>query len=339
MRHGKSPYTYFIPTLFSLIAVFLVGCSADELPEKPPQSENEIATVSAYMLTIDGKEVAPLKSEAEAESIKALLIDIKTAELNQAGAKPIKVSVNNNISVTPVSCQENEITEPQKALDSYYSDGGSFSYTVTLSESSVESVPFKTVYKNSSAYYEGEKITSVAGKNGEKLLTYEVTYKDGTESSRLLVSEKQTVPATDKVVLVGTKKSTASTGKYGFPLKSMYVTSNYGGRYLNSKYDYHLGVDLRASKGTSVYASDGGEVIFSGYMGSYGYLIQIKHDNGDLTYYAHLSSLGVKKGVRVYKGQYIAKSGATGNVTGAHLHFEIRRNGKTVNPLTLLPKF
>ncbi len=337
MRNVKRTYTYLIPALFSLLAVFLTGCSEIEPNDDTPSSENE--PPSAYMLVIDGIEVAPLQSEGDMESVKALLIDAKKDELTKVGATPVSIVVNNQISVSPIHNTNDEVSDPKTALDKYYSNGGAFSYTVTLSEISKESVPFKTVYKNSSSYYEGEKVTSVAGKNGEKTLTYEVTYKDGKENSRLLVSEKQTSPATDKIVLVGTKKSTASTGKYAFPLKSMYVTSNYGGRYLNSKYDYHIGVDLRAATGTSVYASDGGEVIFSGYMGSYGYLIKIQHDNGDVTYYAHLSSLGVKKGVRVYKGQVIAKSGATGNVTGAHLHFEIRRNGKTVNPITLLPKF
>jgi murein DD-endopeptidase MepM/ murein hydrolase activator NlpD len=334
MRNVKRTCTYFIPILVFLLFVCLVGCSDGKYTEG---SENE--PPSAYMLIIDGSEVAPVKNESDAEGIKNILINAKKDELTSAGYTPLSVIINNDISVSPSNAKEKDIRDPESAINEYYSGGGIISYTVTLSETQTESIPFNTVYKNSSSYYEGEKVTSVAGKNGEKTLTYEVTYKDGKESSRLLVSETQTSPATDKVVLVGTKKSTASTGKYAFPLKSMYVTSNYGGRYLNSKYDYHLGVDLRASKGTSVYASDGGLVIFSGYMGSYGYLIQIQHDNGDVTYYAHLSSLGVSKGVRVYKGQYIAKSGATGNVTGAHLHFEIRRNGKTVNPLTLLPKF
>ena len=138
-------------------------------------------------------------------------------------------------------------------------------------------------------------------------------------------------------ILLGTKKSTASTGKYAWPLKSVAITSSYGSRYLNGAYDYHLGVDLRASSGTSVYAADGGKVTSAGYMGSYGYLVKIQHDNGDYTYYAHLSNISVSVGNRVYKGQLIAKSGATGNVTGPHLHFEIRKNGSTVNPVNYLP--
>ena len=79
-------------------------------------------------------------------------------------------------------------------------------------------------------------------------------------------------------------------------------------------------------------------MIFVGTASGYGKLIKIQHDNGDVTYYAHLSSYSVKKGDRVYKGQLIAKSGATGRVTGPHLHFEIRKNGVQVNPIKHLPK-
>ncbi len=335
MPIGKAPYKHLTAILILAFTAFFASCSANE----PPDASEQIAKASAYILTIDENEVAFIESSVTAENIVSLLTTIKTDEIKKSGKSPVSVSVNSKVEITQTFCDENEIKSPETAIEDYKNSGGMISYTVTLSESVTEAIPFDTVYKNSSAYYEGEKITSVSGKNGEKLLTYNVTYKNESESSRVLVSEKELSPATDKVILIGTKKSTASTGKYLFPLKNMYVTSSYGGRYLNSEYDFHLGVDLRAAKGTNVYASDGGEVIYSGYMGSYGYLIKIRHDNGDVTYYAHLSSLGVKKGVRVYQGQCIAKSGATGNVTGAHLHFEIRRNGKTVNPLTLLPNF
>lgn len=339
MHYGRLPYKYLIPILLSIAALTLFSCSAHESKNEPTSSDPERTRVSAYILKIDDIEVAYLESEEDAESVIARITDEKTEALIELGAYPVSVAVNNAVAVTPALCYEDETIDPQTAIERFYAYGGSFSYTVVLRESSTEPIPFETVYKNSSSYYEGEKMTSVVGKNGEKRLTYEVTYKDGEESSRFLLSEEETLRATDCVILVGTKKSTVSKGTYAFPLKNMYVTSSYGGRYLSSSYDFHLGVDLRAANGTSVYASDGGEVIYSGYMGSYGYLIKIRHDNGDVTYYAHLSSLGVKKGVRVYQGQYIARSGATGNVTGAHLHFEIRRNGKTVDPLTLLPKF
>ena len=178
----------------------------------------------------------------------------------------------------------------------------------------------------------------IYNKKGEKRLTYSVEYTGSTETSRVLSEEKTVKAATDRVILVGTKKSTASTGSYAWPTKSVYITSYYGWRTVFGKREYHYGIDLRAAVGTAIYAADGGKVIFAGTASGYGKLIKIQHDNGDLTYYAHLNSFSVKAGDRVYKGQLIAKSGKTGRVTGPHLHFEIRKNGVRVNPVTYLPK-
>ena len=85
-----------------------------------------------------------------------------------------------------------------------------------------------------------------------------------------------------------------------------------------------------------IYASAGGTVISSGWSGGYGYLVKIRHSNGWVTYYAHCSALLVKVGETVTQGQQIARVGSTGNSTGPHLHFEIRINGKDVNPMNYI---
>jgi len=74
-------------------------------------------------------------------------------------------------------------------------------------------------------------------------------------------------------------------------------------------------------------------VTFSGYRGAYGRLVIIDHGNGYSTYYAHNTSNLVSSGQRVSQGQTIATMGVSGNATGSHLHFEIRRNGRPVNPM------
>ena len=89
--------------------------------------------------------------------------------------------------------------------------------------------------------------------------------------------------------------------------------------------------------GTPVYAADGGTVTYSGWMGGYGYLVEINHGNGYVTRYGHNSSLTVSVGDHVYKGQQIARVGSTGNSTGNHCHFEVRYNGVARNPLNYLP--
>ena len=117
-----------------------------------------------------------------------------------------------------------------------------------------------------------------------------------------------------------------------------YMTSPYGNRTYTIKgqkiSDFHLGIDLISAKyGTDyIVAFDSGKVVFAGYNGGYGNVVYIDHGNGYQTRYAHQKYLNVKVGEYVQKGDVLGYMGATGNVTGAHVHFEVRINGNTVNP-------
>ena len=98
----------------------------------------------------------------------------------------------------------------------------------------------------------------------------------------------------------------------------------------------HKGIDIAVPRGTPIYAADGGTVTYAGWMSGYGYLVEINHGNGYVTRYGHNSSLTVRVGQHVYKGQQIARAGSTGNSTGNHCHFEVRYNGVAKNPLNYL---
>ncbi|MET8772336.1 transglycosylase family protein [Streptomyces sp. NPDC004658] len=102
---------------------------------------------------------------------------------------------------------------------------------------------------------------------------------------------------------------------------------------------YHTGVDFLVPTGTSVKAAAAGRVVAAGWGGSYGYQVVIRHADGRYTQYAHLSAIAVRTGQSVTAGQRIGRSGATGNVTGPHLHFEVRTGpgfGSDVDPLAYL---
>ncbi|MCI5885834.1 MAG: peptidoglycan DD-metalloendopeptidase family protein [Clostridiales bacterium] len=115
------------------------------------------------------------------------------------------------------------------------------------------------------------------------------------------------------------------------------VTCEYGYRYCPFHgYELHSGIDIAVPTGTSIKAAASGTVVQAYYNASYGNMILINNGGGIYTLYAHNSSLLVSAGTRVTKGQVIAKSGNTGNSTGPHCHFEVRKNGQPVNPRSYL---
>ena len=109
------------------------------------------------------------------------------------------------------------------------------------------------------------------------------------------------------------------------------ITSRFGSRE-SIRSSPHRGLDIAAPTGTPIKAAAAGTVVSAGYSGSYGNMILISHGNGVQTLYGHCSVLNVSKGQAVTQGQIIGKVGTTGNVTGPHLHLEVRINGVLYNP-------
>jgi len=125
------------------------------------------------------------------------------------------------------------------------------------------------------------------------------------------------------------------------PVGSSRRGSGYGNRRdpFTFRMAFHSGIDFPAAKGTPIYASAGGVVVYSGQRKDYGQTVEIDHGAGLVTRYAHASKLIAKKGQIVMPGQQIAEVGSTGRSTGAHLHFEILKDGRFVNPKTYLNRF
>jgi murein DD-endopeptidase MepM/ murein hydrolase activator NlpD len=121
----------------------------------------------------------------------------------------------------------------------------------------------------------------------------------------------------------------------GWPVRSGYITSNYGFRIHPTRHRriFHQGVDFAAPRGTPVVAVADGVIAFSGRRSGYGQIVEIQHANGYVTRYAHNSSNLVKEGQRVTQGQKIASVGATGTATGPHVHFEVLKDGQNLNPI------
>lgn len=158
-----------------------------------------------------------------------------------------------------------------------------------------------------SGYYKrvGNKWTFVSKKTG----FYDMMDSPRVDNSEISITEKDMfswpVPATKKV--------SSSFGKRA-------------GRH-------HDGIDIPSSNGSHIIASADGKVTFSGWMRGYGRIVVIKHSHNFNTVYAHNSKNYAKKGEKVSKGQVIAQVGNSGKSTGPHLHFEIRKSNKVVNPM------
>ncbi len=124
-------------------------------------------------------------------------------------------------------------------------------------------------------------------------------------------------------------------GALSWPVDTPYITSPYGYRthpVTGQRGKLHRGMDLRARTGASIYAAADGKVIAANYAGRAGNLVIIDHGSGKTTYYMHLSAYNTKVGATIKRGDLVGKAGATGSVTAAHLHFEVRINGVAEDP-------
>lgn len=130
----------------------------------------------------------------------------------------------------------------------------------------------------------------------------------------------------------------SGSGRLGAPLASLYITSGYGNRDqpVAGATTWHPALDFRAAVGTPIYASEAGRVVTAKFNAARGYYVVIDHGNGLSTLYQHCDRLYVSVGQQVSKGQNIAAAGATGYISGPHLHYEVWVNGSPVNPAPYL---
>ena len=160
-----------------------------------------------------------------------------------------------------------------------------------------------------------------------------------SEYERLLaISENITAMLRNMESSGGGSSSSGGTGRFMWPCRGE-ITSYFGWRThpIFGTTKYHSGMDIAVDYGTPIMAADSGTVIYSGWLGGYGYAVMIDHGSGLVTLYAHNQSLNVYEGQYVTKGTCIAYAGSTGYSTGPHCHFEVRLHGEVTEPLNYLP--
>lgn len=155
--------------------------------------------------------------------------------------------------------------------------------------------------------------------------------------SSFLHQEQQLVLLNNLLEEKGMDKQIKPSGK---PVRKGWISSSFGGRPdpFTGKQSFHSGIDFGGKHGAIIQSVADGVIIWAGKRGSYGKFIEIEHGAGYVTRYAHLSEVSVTVGEKVQKAQAIGIMGKTGRATSEHLHFEVMKKGKKVNPWPFLAK-
>jgi murein DD-endopeptidase MepM/ murein hydrolase activator NlpD len=185
--------------------------------------------------------------------------------------------------------------------------------------------------------FKGDKKVVSEGSLGLEEVNATILYRNGNEQiQRTIVSRKTLMEPVTQYEVVGTKEPKTvvksyggGSGDYFWPVEGGYISAYQGDNR------GHKGIDIAAPYGTNIYAAESGTIQRIGNKGDgYGIAIFIKHDNGNITVYGHMSrAADFSVGDRVVQGQLIGFVGSTGNSTGNHLHFEVRTNNGYSNPL------
>jgi murein DD-endopeptidase MepM/ murein hydrolase activator NlpD len=190
---------------------------------------------------------------------------------------------------------------------------------------------YTTKYVDSDELYKGQEKVLEEGKPGKIKVFYKIKKVNGKVVDKVKVKEEVIEPPVEKVIAKGTKIATTKIGSgvLNWPTAGGFITSHMGPRWGG----YHNGIDIAGVSNKTIFSAADGVVVSARFESNgYGNRIVIRHSNGLKTTYSHLSSIFVKPGQKVEKGQAIGIMGATGNSTGVHLHFEVYEGGTLVNP-------
>lgn len=221
---------------------------------------------------------------------------------------------------------------------------------VTREEHYIETFDYETRYENDPTMYVGNNQPRVEGELGERSVVANVSYINGNEVNRRVLSRTLTKEPVTKVIAVGTKPRTNTTAP-GTTIeagKMLWPVGGYDGGTLEEPvwwkggYYGHKGVDITTALGTPIYAAENGVVVSAVWAGNgddRGNYVIIQGDSGLTTYYYHNSELLVSSGERVTAGDMIAHSGMTGRAYGPHCHFgvSVGVGGQYLNPTDYLP--
>lgn len=289
--------------------------------------------VNGYKIIIDDIELGYVLKEEESKGILETL-GLKYIDINKLKKEDIQnIEVKAKVKYESKLIHPSQILNKDKIADKIIEINKSKNNPIAKVEISLikkekQNIEPSTIYKNSDEMVMGQNKV-INGIEGSKEVAKEILYVNQCIKSEKQISENILKEPVDRIVYKGSKNPIASKTPFLEKPSRGYISSDYGPRWGNK---IHHGIDIAGNTGTDVKAAFEGKVIDTSYHEIYGKKVMIDHGNGIQTLYGHCDEILVKKGNEVKQGQVIAKMGNTGRSTGPHLHFEVRINGKTVNP-------
>ena len=296
--------------------------------------------INGYAVTINDKNFGYVATKEEKDLIVGSIIE---KYINRIGADSENldyVGFEKSINILPGEVEYSKIDSYSDVAQSIYEasieDESLLGINIALNiTDEVEFEPITLVKEDKDLYIGDKEVTK--GKNGVKLVHKEVVYNGDSKLNEEIISEEVIELSEATIINKGTKNPYYDGIAFlSNPTSGGYISAPFG-EIRNLA--IHKGLDIANDLGKDVRSALEGKVVYANYNnGGYGNLIILEHEGNIRTYYAHLSDMFVSKGDIVDTNEVIGSIGSTGRSTGPHLHFELRVDGKPVNPLDYIEK-
>ncbi|MCQ2519461.1 MAG: M23 family metallopeptidase [Lachnospiraceae bacterium] len=297
------------------------------------QFANTVEVVEAYLPENEVKTLDVAIDEVTKDKEQKTIYEVVSGDTLSGISAKVGISIDEIIALNEAITSANStihvgdelvITVPKPELSVAFD-------TLSYYEGTYEA---DVIYVYNDDWYTTKEVILQDPTSGYHKAVEKTSYLNGDIKSTEVIKEEIIVEAVPKIIEKGTKIPPT----YIWPCSSWRITSYFGYRTatIRGMTSYHQAIDIAMPIGSGVWASCGGTVAHAGWMSSYGYCVFINHPDGRQTRYAHMSRVSVSAGQTVAQGQKIGLSGNTGVSTGPHLHFEMRMNGRAVNPLNVV---
>lgn len=291
-------------------------------------------TIKGFIIKIDNHDLTYILNKEESDYIFQRIKNYYISNLKEDKSSITDCIIKNKISYEPVDLTIKDIKGLDNCIDALIASESKkplLNIEVKVNKEETLTINPNLSIKTSMDMNLGTSKVEFNGEAGLKNVVKESIYLNNNLVTEKIISEKIIKEPKDKVVLKGINGPSLLNSDVAFIEKPSRgaITSNFGERWGRN----HKGIDIAGNIGDPIKCPLDGIVTYSGWMDGYGNVIIVTHSDGLETRYGHCSKLNVKKNDKIKKSDIIGFIGNTGNSTGPHLHFEVRKNGVAMNPM------